>query len=323
MFLIDRSIHPMHLSSAAGDAVGGTGDGGEPTSTPPGNAGGESPVGGSQSIPPPAATLDWKAMRQTLPPAMRDNSILNQFDEGGFEAFVHDRIALDPLIGREKVPLPAKDATPEDLDRFYTALGRPVDAKDYDLGEFKPPEGLPWDESLQKNMMEDFHKAGLTNDQASKIISAYATRQSEGYQQLQMKSAEARGEAELQLKSELGDGYDGFVELAGRAFESAFGENLAAIAEIQMPDGQLFGDHPLIIKAFGNLGKKMAEHGFSGGKQSTVSMSVSPDQAQLEIDKMEHPGSETAKILAQSNHPEHKAVKARWRSLYQAANPER
>ena len=320
MFLVDRLVNPIRMSAAAGDVAGGV-DRGDSTSAA-GDPGSASPVAEPASVPPPAATLDWGAMRKTLPAGLRDNSILDQFDDNGFEGLIKDRIALDALIGREKVPLPGKDATPEDMDRFYRALGRPETPESYDLADFKPPEGLPWDNSLQKVMMEDFHAAGLTNTQAAKIVSAFANRQAEGLQKMQMQAQEARSEAEGALKAELGESYNGFVEMAGRAFEEAFGDNLQAVAEIQMPDGFLFGDHPLIIKAFGNLGKKMAEHGFSGSKQSSATMSFSPEQAQAEIDKMEHPGSETAKILAQTGHPEHKAVKARWRSLYRAANPE-
>jgi hypothetical protein len=275
-------------------------------------------------VPPPATQLDWKAMRATLPAELRDNAALNAYSEGetpsGFEGLVRSHIDVQRLVGGEKVPKLTADSTPEDRERFYNAIGRPETVEGYDLGDFKPPEGLPWDSDLQTNMMEDFHSAGLTNEQARGVVEAFARRQGEQWEQTQLALQQGRVESEVALKTELGDNYEASVELAGRAFEEAFGDQLDDVAEMMMPDGHKFGDHPVIVRAFIKMGQKLGEHGLAGPKQSTAQIGMTPEQAQAELEKMEHPGSDTSKAIVNKSHPDHKAVHARWRALHEAAS---
>ena len=272
---------------------------------------------------PPAESYDWAKMRASLPTELRDSTVLNQFDGegGGFEGMIKDRITLDALIGREKIPVLTKDSTPEEIDRFYNSLGRPDSHEGYDLGDFAPPENAPWDADLQSNMMQELHKAGLTNDQVNSVLRSFASQQGESYEATMQAAKLAGEESEKALRTELGDSYDEFTELGGRVFKEAFGEDLDIVADIMLPDGQKFGDHPLIVKAFGRLGQKMGEAKLLGPKTS-AHVGLTPAEHQAEIDKMEHPGNETAAILAKKSHPEHKIVKAKWTAHYQGANPE-
>lgn len=323
MFIDNPDLLLRHgLFAAQADAGGGEGDGaggGEGAAAPPDDG----TVAGSGASDAPAPNTDWQALRGSLPTELRDNPILDQFNEGGFEALAKDRITLDPLLGREKVPLLGKDPTPEERDRFYTALGRPAKPEDYDLGDFKPPEGLPWDANLQTQMMSKLHAQGLTNEQVNGVIRDFASVQAETYSANTQQLIQRAQQVEAALRQEHGEGYDAFVELAGRAFKEAFGEDMLQAEAIQLPDGYQLGDHPLVVRAFGRLGAKMGEHGaLAPGTTTTGAQQMTPAAALEEIATMEHPGSKTAQILANASDPEHKAVKARWRSLYQIAYPE-
>jgi len=262
---------------------------------------------------------DWSQLRGSLPTEMREHTILDGFNETGLEGLVSEHINLQRLVGGEKVTKPTEKSPPEDWDRYYDALGRPKTVDEYDLDDFEPPEGLPWDGEVQTKMLAEFHKAGLSNKQASEILRGYSAMQSESYEGMKERIDQAGADSEQELKAEWGTAFDANSELAKRAFRATFGDSLDQVAGLVV-DGRLLGDHPVFIKAFHGLGSRMAEDGFAGSGP-TSGFAMTPDQAISQIAEMEA-SREVQKALVDKGHPEHAAVRRKHDALYRAAYPE-
>ena len=66
------------------------------------------------------------------------------------------------MVGRKGIILP-KEGDAGDLIRFRTEIGVPGSPEEYDLGDFKPPEGLPWSDDFQSKMLTKLHTLGIPN----------------------------------------------------------------------------------------------------------------------------------------------------------------
>ena len=268
---------------------------------------------------PQATGYDWKGLRGTLPDEMREHTLLDTFDESGFEGLVKEHINLQRLVGGEKVTKPTEKSPPEDWDRFYNSLGRPEEAGGYDLGDFAPPEGVPWDDGLQGKMLEEFHKAGLSSKQANDVMRGYLDAQTQSFESMQEQMVSAGQQSEQALREAWGAEFDGNSQLATRAFKATFGESFEQIASLVV-DGKMLGDHPVFIKAFHNLGSRMQEDGFAGAS-ATSGFAQTPESAQMQIAEMEA-SREIQQAYTDRGHPEHGAVKRKLDALYRAAYPE-
>lgn len=270
---------------------------------------------------------DWGAMRSSLPEDLKGNPLLDPFGEGdqpsGFEGLVREHISVQHLIGGEKVARPTEKSSPEDWDRFFNQMGRPENAESYDFGDFQPPENVPWDGELQKGLVEDIHAAGLSNAQANQLMRAYASRQAEAHEAALVTSNQAHESMEDSLRNEWGLEYDANLALTMKAFNTAFGEGAGTVAEIQLPDGSLLGDHPAFIRGFFELAGRMREDSFIEGSRSAQQRGFNPKQALEELETIERDPNMRA-LIAMRDHsdPERKVLMARMDALSKAAYPE-
>jgi hypothetical protein len=277
--------------------------------------------------PEPVAPIvsDWTTLRTSLPTDLRDHPSLGQYGEGdapsGFAGLVKDHLEVQKLVGGDKVTKPGADADIQDYARFYKELGRPDgDGSSYDLGDFAPPEGVPWDNDLQAGLMQDLYDSGASEEMANKLLRKYTDRTAGAYKDISFQLQEHRAEAQAALKTEWGAGYDANHELAERVFATAFGEEVDGVAQMELTDGTMVGDNPVFIRGMYEIAKRMEEGSFIEGL-APKSLSLTPDAAQAEIDAMERDPIQT-KILTTQSHPENKALRAKANALYKAANPE-
>lgn len=67
------------------------------------------------------------------------------------------------VIGKKGIIKPGEDATPEEIDTFYNAIGRPVKS---DMYKYEPIEGAPpVDDAAMAKFQEFAHKKGFSQDQ--------------------------------------------------------------------------------------------------------------------------------------------------------------
>ena len=110
------------------------------------------------------------------------------------------------MIGKRPAGIPSKDASDDEWNQFYKAMGRPDEPK-YDFTE---PEGLPegFDTTpFREQAAEILHKAGLTPKQANAVYNEYL--------KLEMNSAGQSQEATEAQQAELDKQY---VELTKEHF---------------------------------------------------------------------------------------------------------
>ena len=180
---------------------------------------------------------------------------------------------LEKFAGGAKnlVELPPEGATPEQLDAFYTKLGRPGSPDEYGL---QPPQGA--DPELTNWFKGTAHKLGLTAAQAKALYTEWNSMSGSMQEKLQAQQAQ---ETEAQLKSlrgEWGQAYDQNIA-AGRRAVQALGLDAARLSayEEKLGTGEM-------LKLFATLGSKMGEDTFEGGR-SDGGFGVTPAQARQEI----------------------------------------
>lgn len=268
----------------------------------------------------PAAVLStFDTFRQGLPDGLREDPIWDQYKDRGLAGVAKDFAEVQRLIGsEERISRPKPEASKEDWDRFYTKLGRPETPDKYDLGDFKPPDGLPWDDGLMKSIITDLHAVGLTNAQMQAAIRIDAKHRDTAYQAQLQASQQSVAAAETALRTEWGAAYNGKLELAEKAATFAFGEHTKQIMEADIPGLGKFGALPQVVKAMAKIGEAMSDDKLVNGKAPGGGM-LTAAAARAEYERMMNDPA-TAKILGNPQNREHKAVMSRWTQLAQIAN---
>lgn len=261
---------------------------------------------GTTPMPAPADNGRAVGWRDALPEELRDAAALARFDD--VAALAREHVHLQSLIGRKGLIPPGASATPEERAAFFTALGRPASAEDYDLSEIAPPEGMPWDDAMQSAMLGAMHEAGLTNDQARAVIAAYTEMRGTAWRQAMTVQREVADRALAGLEAEWGERFGERVDLANRAFRATFGADFDDIAGLELVSGGRVGDHPGFVRAFAALGTRMAEPELVGAARSA--QGESGETARLKLRQLERDPAFRAALLDRT-HPDHRAALAK------------
>lgn len=188
-----------------------------------------------------AAPADW---RTTLPEDMRADPALEPFKTP--DLLAKSYIETKALVGRSLV-MPKDDTDEAGWSQLYEKLGRPAEAKDYqiDIPEGAPPE-------FAEAFRGVAHKAGLSGKQVGELV-----KFNNEFVAQAMAAQTAAGEAELTAwKGEVGE--PAYNEITGRAQAAAkaFGvpDDIANELEAKLGSRKL-------VEFFANVGKRMGEHG--------------------------------------------------------------
>ncbi len=157
-----------------------------------------------------------------LPDPLKTNEAFTKFKTVGEFAQHHLDVStkaadLEKKMG-DYVPKLPDNATDEDRNLYFDALGRPKQPSEYELdGEDKnAPEWNQWSKGL-------LHSAGLTKAQA-KIVAAGWNQKFQGMVEAHNAAIKAEvSESEAKLRSEYGAKFDTNVELAKRLYQK-YGE---------------------------------------------------------------------------------------------------
>ena len=189
--------------------------------------------------------------RDHIDETIRDDPSLSTYKD--INGMAKSLINAQKMVGADKVAIPGKYTTPEEMDSFYSKIGRPETADGYELSsnEVIGDEGVTFFRELA-------HKNGLTQTQA---------------------------------KNEWGDQYEKNIGYSNEVV-SFFSSDDDAITEMKLADGTRIGDNPMIIEMFSNIGQfiseKIGEDSFSG-RDNVPGMAT--EEVQQELNSIMAPGT--------------------------------
>lgn len=265
--------------------------------------------------PGPTPQTSW---RDSLGDELRDNPSLTKFDDVG--GLAKSYVEVSSLIGKKGLIPPDEHSTPEQVNEFYTALGRPETPEGYEAGSYEPPEILAeiWDVNGVAEVTKAAHELGVSKEQFAGLVDALAQSQARNLEE-HIQSVEQRRESVTsELTKEWGATTPQKMDHAKRGFAAAAesaGLSVEELAGQLLPDGSLIGDNAALTKIFATLGEQGGELGFRGGKGGRGTLT--PAEAKAEAaELLTHEG------MLDRSHPEHKALVSRREALLKMAYPE-
>lgn len=217
---------------------------------------------------------------------------------------------LEKMVGRDKIAIPGKDATPEDYRKIYSALGMPSDPKGY---EFQVPSDF---EEYDKTFVDGWfrgaaHKAGLTPAQARSLHDDYVAQSRQAHIALAEKSNKEGADLDQALRTKWGADYDKNINIAQAAVKQ-FGFSAVDLDKLEKITGS-----SALLEMFATIGEKMGTASLVTG---TVT-SNSPQGALSEIEKLKGDKDFSAAYLNRE-HPGHAEALRRMAALNARAFPD-
>ena len=212
-----------------------------------------------------------------LPEDLRGEPSLKNFTNVGdmAKSLVH----AQKMIGMDKIPVPGKHSTEDDWKVIYDKLGRPSNPDDY-----KFETNLDANDPGLQQFKQVAHSIGLNADQASKILNFYGELSESGQQTLAAQQQQVREQSESDLRKDWGLAFDKKIQQADNVFQKFFPNEMK---EVKLENGNLLGNDPQFIKALAGLAENFSEDNMTAENDLTMT----PDDAQREIEKLTAPGT--------------------------------
>ena len=177
------------------------------------------------------------------------------------------KVALDlRKANSSMIRVPGKDATAEDKAKFHKAIGVPETAEGYtfELGR----EATEADKAIQSKIAAAAFEHGVPAQALAGITKVVSELAQAAKNEENRVAVEARAANEAALRKEWGADYEANKVLATRAVQ-AFGEvkshpEVVDFFDKTMVNGQKLGDHPVMVRMLGNIGRRMGEGEFIG-----------------------------------------------------------
>lgn len=240
---------------------------------------------------------DW---RSSLPEDLKQEKSLASFKDVATlaKSYVHAQKSLG-----SRIPLPDPNNV-EAMNEIYTKLGRPESPDKYQI---ERREGLDYNEAVEQKMLEQAHRLGLNNAQASELVN-WATED-------HIASINALREgAEKALKQEWGTAYDKNVAVAQRGLREFADDEL-----IDLINSTGLGNHPALIRMAHKIGAALSEDSAIG--EGATGNVMTPADAKAKIGQI----MADPKHLYHAQHagqPGHKEAVEEMQRLFQMAHPQ-
>lgn len=216
-----------------------------------------------------AAVADWRS-------SITDESLRKHADRFASPAdVVKNHFELRKKLSTAIVP-PNDGASEDDVAAYHANVRKA-------LGVPETPEGYALPESVAAltddgkaalgRVVAKMHAAGAAPAAVSAAVEEYLSYSAEQTAQAEAASAQALAKADESLKREWGQDYEANKALAVRAFTALGGDNLAHVMNTAMFEGVPLGNHPAMIKAFAEIGRRTSEDGFQAGSLSADQVS--------------------------------------------------
>ncbi|MBE9571440.1 MAG: hypothetical protein IMF11_12485 [Proteobacteria bacterium] len=244
--------------------------------------------------------------RETLPEDIKADKTLGDIKDLPTMA----RMIVDgqKLVGKKGLTVPGEGATPEEINTFHTAIGRPEKASDYKFEKIELPKGMVPDEKMEGVFRDIAHRNGLNQTAASEIVTGINNYMIEGFNTNNKAIEEDQKAAKALLEKKWGNKSAENWKKAERAFkiyvpdpvkQEAFGE---------------FGNIPILIEAFLAVAEGMSEDTLKGGGGGGVGEEALKKIREIKLDP-KHP-------FNIANDPKHDEAVAEVSRLYKQGYPD-
>lgn len=188
----------------------------------------------------------------------------------------------------QRIPLPGKDAKPEEWDEVYQKLGMPEKPDGYKFN-FEGT-GLAQAEQEQiKGLAPLFRQARATQAQVDAFVKHQAEMNRAAAKAWEARAAELARERAAELRQRWpGDKFEEEHRHYRVAVKHYAGESLPELAQLRLDDGTYVMDHPAIAEAFARAGRDLVEDGRDpSGVGSAMSRSIDQQIQAIEDEMLE------------------------------------
>ena len=234
--------------------------------------------------------------------------------------FIKHTQEREALIGRKGIIVPDDKATPEEQEKFLTALGRPEKPEGYKLSDFKDlhPALKITPESLAGYQAE-VHKMGLTNKQADQVNQFQLRVLNQALMEQEKAEQKKETDGETALRKDWGADYDKNIQTITKFLVKAGGQE----ALDSIGGGVGIKKNPVVARALAQIFSQLNEDSikFAGGSNSgSPAGSETKEEALAKIKKMNE-DPEIQKALTDDKHKDHRKLNQERLRLYPIAYP--
>jgi|TARA_R100001530_G_scaffold111426_1_gene78559 hypothetical protein len=237
--------------------------------------------------------------RDTLPDELQGVKTLEKFKDTDALAkgYVHLEKYFDGTI-----KVPGENATPEEIDKYYSKLGRPDTADDYEYEKAEMPDGQSYDETFEKAFLAKAHSEGLNNKQVSSLYEWWNGQSKDIHVQNTVAKENSIQKAEIELRADWGRQYDEKISGVGRLVDQyASGEDRQYLIDSGI------GNDPHLARMLDRIAKDHGEAKHLGDPK--INAFTDPASAQQAKDAFyKDTEGDDYKAYFNENHPRHKEV---------------
>lgn len=282
------------------------------------NVTGETQVTGDNSAPAAAsaanpAAFDYSTMldaqgffsenwKDSLPEDLRNEPCLDNVKN--FATLTKSYVSSQKMIGKNKIALPGENATQEELDAFYSALGRPAKAEEYKHDNVKLPPGIVLDDAAVAEFRNFAFQHGISQETFEQALAFDVERVRKRQEEAINAHNQEYTATMTKLQQQYGDNLPARIAQVDKAL-STFG-----IKDIFIEKG--LTNNYQIFEALANIGARISESRLAAGD---VPQNFTTPQQQID----EIYGDPNSPIY-QMDHPKHDATVARVKQLMTLIN---
>lgn len=266
------------LDGGEGGGGGGAGDGGQ--------GGG----GGGTGTPPAFNAREHLADDGTFKPDWHKAAGVSEAIGRKFtrpEALARSYETLEAQIGKKGIIVPGPNATAQERDAFYSALGRPAKPEEY--GFAKPDKirvgdkelAVPdtaWSADRAKAWQQTLHELGVPKDVAQKIMLKATEESVTGLDAIAGLQAKSLADAKAAMKTEWGADFDANLGGARRVAEQFGGE--------EMLNHPALGNDPVLMRFLAKVAAATKERPGANLRESGGNNNLTPAEARAKGEQL-------------------------------------
>lgn len=230
---------------------------------------------------------NWK---NSLPEDLRNEPCLDNVKN--FATLTKSFVNAQKMIGKNKIAIPGENATEEERNAFYTALGRPSTADEYKHEGVELPEGITLDDNAIKEFRNFAYENGLSQQVYEKALAFDVLRAQKSYEAAVKAHNQEYEQTMSKLRDQYGDQLQGRIAQVDKAL-TTFG-----IKDLFIEKG--LTNNYQVFEALAKIGESISESKLKAGDVQNNFRTVQQQIDDIYSDpngaiyNMDHPGHDRA-----------------------------